>query len=118
MSRGSRSGAAVTGDVGPGDDPWATPRRCWRKCSDVEARPVVMHSIAWQYIPTDVRWRITEVIEAAGERATGAEPLAWVRYEPDEWDRRRAAVWLRTFPDGADGLVAHADYHGRWLSPR
>lgn len=82
-----------------------------------EGSAVVMHSIVWQYIPTALRWRITEVIEAAGERATNAEPLAWVRYEPDEWDRRRAAVWSRTFPDGADHLVAHVDYHGRWLAP-
>lgn len=82
-----------------------------------EGPAIVMHSIVWQYIPTEVRWRITEVIESAGERATSTEPLAWVRYEPDEWDRRRAAVWLRTFPDGADRLVAQVDYHGRWLAP-
>jgi hypothetical protein len=82
-----------------------------------EGPAVVMHSIVWQYIPTAVRWRITEAIEAAGALATGAEPLAWVRYEPDEWDRRRAAVWLRSFPGGADQLVAHVDYHGRWLAP-
>lgn len=79
---------------------------------------VVMHSIVWQYIPPALRWRITEVIEAVGEDATASEPLAWVRYEPDEWDRRRAAVWLRSFPGGADRLVAHVDYHGRWLAPR
>lgn len=118
VSRGSRSGAAVTGDVGPGDDPLGDTASVLEEVLRRGGPTVVMHSIAWQYIPTDVRWRITEVIEAAGERATGAEPLAWVRYEPDEWDRRRAAVWLRTFPDGADRLVAHADYHGRWLSPR
>ena len=76
-----------------------------------------MHSIVWQYVPTEVRWRITEAIEAAGSAATDEEPLAWVRYEPDEWDRRRAAVRLRRWPDGGDRLVAHVDYHGRWLAP-
>lgn len=78
---------------------------------------VVMHSIVWQYIPKEMRWAITTAIEAAGDRATVESPLAWIRYEPDEWNRARAAIWLRTWPDGGDRLVAHADYHGRWLSP-
>jgi hypothetical protein len=83
-----------------------------------DRRPtVVQHSVVWQYIPTGQRWRITAAMEAAGERATAGTPLAWVRYEPDEWDRTRAAVWLRTWPGGADRLVAHVDYHGRWLRP-
>ena len=64
-----------------------------------------------------MRWRITEVLERAGAAATAEDPLGWVRYEPDEWDRRRAAVWLRTWPHGGDRLVAHVDYHGRWLAP-
>jgi hypothetical protein len=78
---------------------------------------VVQHSIVWQYVPTGQRWRITSVLEAAGTAATAAAPLAWVRFEPDEWNRTRAAVWLRTWPGGGDRLVAHADYHGRWLAP-
>ncbi len=82
-----------------------------------EGATVVSHSIVWQYVPTDVRWRITEAIEEAGSQATDVAPLAWIRYEPDEWNRNRAAVWLRRWPDGGDRLVAHVDYHGRWLSP-
>jgi hypothetical protein len=83
-----------------------------------ERRPtIVQHSIVWQYVPTAVRWAVTAVIEQAGRAATDAAPLAWVRYEPDEWNRARAAVWLRTWPGGADRLVAHVDFHGRWLAP-
>ncbi len=78
---------------------------------------LVQHSIVWQYLPTDQRWRVTRELEAAGERATPGEPLAWVRYEPDEWDRTRAAIWLRRWPDGGDRLVAHVDFHGRWIRP-
>lgn len=78
---------------------------------------LVQHSIVWQYLPTDQRWRVTRVLEAAGERATSSEPLAWVRYEPDEWDRTRAAIWMRTWPDGGDRLVAQVDFHGRWIHP-
>ena len=83
-----------------------------------EQPTVIQQSIVWQYIPPELRWRITAVIEAAGHRATADTPLAWVRFEPDEWDRRRAAVWLRTWPTGADCLVAHVDYHGRWIAPQ
>jgi hypothetical protein len=78
---------------------------------------VVQQSIMWQYVPAELRWRITEVMEERGGQATEEAPLGWVRFEPDEWDRRRAAVWLRRWPGGADRLVAHVDYHGRWLSP-
>ncbi len=81
------------------------------------APTLVQHSIVWQYVPTDERWRITEVLERAGERATPAAPLAWLRYEPDEWDRRRAALWLRRWPGGGDRLLAHVDFHGRWIRP-
>jgi hypothetical protein len=78
---------------------------------------VVQHSIVWQYVPTDQRPGLTAAIEAAGRRATDDAPLVWIRYEPDEWDRTRAAVWARRWPGGADRLVAHADYHGRWFTP-
>jgi hypothetical protein len=78
---------------------------------------VVLHSIVWQYLPTAERWAVTEALESAGATATAESPLAWIRFEPDEWDRRRAAVWLRTWPDGTDRLVAHSDFHGRWLTP-
>lgn len=109
--------ASLHAEPGKHDDPKPDTAELLDAVLQREGPAVVMHSIVWQYIPTEVRWRITEVIEAAGERATRAEPLAWVRYEPDEWNRRRAAVWSRTFPDGADHLVAHVDYHGRWLAP-
>ena len=78
---------------------------------------VVQQSIMWQYVPVEQRWRITEVMEQRGERATDDAPLGWARFEPDEWDRRRAAVWLRRWPGGGDHLVAHVDYHGRWIAP-
>ncbi len=92
--------------------------------AEVLARPVgegtatiVQHSIVWQYIPTDQRAAVTAAIESAGERATAGEPVVWVCFEPDVWDRGRVAVWVRRWPGGGDRLVAHADYHGRWLTP-
>jgi len=88
-----------------------------RVLGEVHGPTLVQHSIVWQYLPTDQRWRVTRAIEATGERASSADPLAWVRYEPDEWDRTRAAIWLRRWPDGGDRLVAHVDFHGRWIRP-
>ncbi len=84
---------------------------------DGDGATIIQQSIMWQYVPTDMRWRITEVIESAAAGATVDAPLAWIRFEPDEWDRRRASIWLRTWPDGGDRLVAHVDYHGRWIAP-
>ncbi|MCB1270568.1 MAG: DUF2332 domain-containing protein [Microthrixaceae bacterium] len=78
---------------------------------------VVMHSIVWQYVPPETRWAITRTIEEHGESASATAPLVWVRFEPDQWDRRRAAVWVRSFPSGSDRLAAHVDYHGRWVEP-
>lgn len=99
-------------------------RRTADVLADVLRRPaapgaatIVQHSIVWQYIPTDQRPEVTAAIEAAGERADRDAPLVWVRFEPDEWDRTRVAVWVRTWPAGGDRLVAHGDFHGRWIAP-
>ena len=82
------------------------------------SRPtMVFQSIMWQYVPTAERWPITRAIEAAGERATKAAPLVRVSFEPDEFRRDRAAVQLRCWPGGSGTLLAHADYHGRWVQP-
>ncbi|MEZ5372723.1 MAG: DUF2332 domain-containing protein [Microthrixaceae bacterium] len=78
---------------------------------------MVFQSIMWQYVPTAARWPITRAIEEAGERATEAAPLVRVTFEPDEFRRDRVAVQLRRWPGGSGTLLAHADYHGRWVQP-
>lgn len=103
----------LTAGVSPDDDTAALLAATLARGGPV----VVQHSIVWQYVPTEMRWRITEAFEEAGAAATDDDPVAWVRFEPDEWDRRRAAVWMRRWPGGSDRLVAHVDYHGRWISP-
>ncbi len=104
VATGSRTTAAVL------DDELEQP-------AEAGVATVVQHSIVWQYVPVDERPAIAAVIERRGRDATPDSPLVWVRYEPDEWDRTRAAVWVRCWPAGGDRLVAHADYHGRWLAP-
>ncbi len=110
------AGSAGPGSGGPGDLADALETLLSEPLPDGRLR-AVMHSIVWQYVPRSVRWRVTAAVEAAGERSSPDRPLAWVRFETDEWDRRRAAVWVRTWPGGADRLVAHADFHGRWIWP-
>lgn len=115
---------APTGDPGPeadesrsGAPQLSDTAEALRSALDTDGARAVQHSIVWQYIPTALRWKLTNVIEEAGRSSTSASPLAWIRYEPDEWNRTRAAIWLRTWPGGSDRLVAHVDFHGRWIAP-
>ena len=52
---------------------------------------------------------LREVIHAAGERATGAAPLAWLRMEPAG---ERAELRLTTWPGGEERVLGTAGYHG------
>jgi hypothetical protein len=85
------------------------------ECSDGVAT-VVFHSVVWWYIPEAERARITRAMEAAGERATRAAPLAWLRMEGAVLEE--AELRLRLWPDGEDTLLARVHWHGaelRWL---
>jgi hypothetical protein len=78
---------------------------------------VVVHSIVLQYLPRNARDRFRAVIAAAGRRATGAAPLAWLRMEPGG---DRAELRLTMWPHGDERLLATAGYHGRpiwWGDP-
>jgi hypothetical protein len=77
---------------------------------------VVMHSVAFQYFDADSQKRVTARIEAAGEQASAAAPLAWLRYELDP-EAGRPSLRLRTWP-GGEQLLAWTHPHGRsvhWL---
>ena len=78
---------------------------------------VVFHSVFWGYMTDLDRERVTTALEAAGDRATTTEPLAWLRMEPgpDQTD-----VTLTTWPGGDERVIARAGYHGRpvkWNAP-
>lgn len=77
---------------------------------------VVMHSVAFQYFDSESQKRVTERIEAAGERASAAAPLAWLRFEKEPGEDRHS-LRLRTWP-GGERLLAWTHPHGRsvqWL---
>jgi hypothetical protein len=78
---------------------------------------VVMHSVAFQYFDPDSQKRVSDRIEAAGERASAKAPLAWLRFEKEPGEGRHS-LRLRTWPGGEE-LLAWAHPHGHlihWLS--
>ena len=73
---------------------------------------VVMHSIVWQYVPTDQQDRVTAAIEAAGARATAERALAWIAVEANRNTHRHELI-VRYWPGGSDGkLLAISHPHG------
>jgi hypothetical protein len=75
---------------------------------------VVFHSIVMQYVDAAERERVSELIAAAGARATERAPVARLALEPGgDLAELRLTVW----PGGAERVLAHAGYHGepvRW----
>lgn len=70
---------------------------------------VVFHSIFWGYVPRPEQERIERALAAAGGRATGGAPLAWLRMEPGG---EQTEVRLTTWPGGEERVLAAAGYHG------
>jgi hypothetical protein len=89
-------------------------RRLAEVCEGVTT--VVFHSIVWQYLDDESRARVEELLLEAGERASSAAPLAWLRMEPG---RGQADVRLKLWPGGTDEVIAVAGFHGNpvtWLA--
>jgi hypothetical protein len=78
------------------------------------AATVLFHSIVWQYLPRETRDRVAAAIARGGRRAAPDSPLAWLRMEPAA-DRAHAELRLTLRPGADERLLAHADYHGRWV---
>ena len=79
---------------------------------------VVYHSIVLQYLPRPTFERMRSAIEAAGARATADAPVCWLRMEPAG---EVADVRLRSWPGGAETVLATTGYHGppvTWSSAR
>ena len=74
---------------------------------------IVMHSVAFQYFGADSQRRLSERIFAAGEQASAAAPLVWLRFEKEAGEERYS-LRLRTWPGGEE-LLAYAHPHGHWM---
>lgn len=75
---------------------------------------VVFHSIVWQYLPTSTRDAMRTALAAAGELATTAQPLCWLRMEPATPEH--ADLQLTTWPGGQEEHLADVGYHGADVS--
>ncbi|WP_379922036.1 DUF2332 domain-containing protein [Erythrobacter sp. R86502] len=80
------------------------------KPQDAGTTRMLMHSIVWQYLPTDQQGRVTAAMEAAGAHATSDRPLAWVKVEADR-SVHRHKLTVRHWPDGA------SEVHLAWSHP-
>ena len=71
---------------------------------------VLMHSIAWQYMPDTVQTRITRAMETAGQSASVQSPLAWLSFELSP--QGTADLRLRLWPHAPDWqTLAHSNPH-------
>lgn len=78
---------------------------------------VVFHSVVWPYLAESERHAVTALIENAGQRATAAAPLAWLRMEPGA---EEAEVRLRIYPGLEECMIARCGFHSpavRWAAP-
>ena len=70
---------------------------------------VVFHSIVIRYLSAVERRQVEARIRAAGESATEAAPLAWLRMEPAG---DLAELRLSTWPGGEERRLGACGYHG------
>ncbi len=76
---------------------------------------VLMHSIVWQYVPSDQQDRIVRAMEAHGAKATPHRPLAWIALEADR-TLLNHGLRVRYWPGGEEAtLLAAAHAHGAWV---
>jgi hypothetical protein len=76
---------------------------------------VLYHSVMWQYMPPGNQAAIRASLERAGDRATSAAPLAWLRLEPlasASGFELRMSLW----PGGREFQLAVAHPHGSSVS--
>ena len=77
----------------------------------------VFHSMVLQYLSAEDRRVATDLIAAAGSRATAERPLAWVSFE---WTPARTEVqlWLTCWPSGEARHLATCHPYGAWIDWR
>jgi hypothetical protein len=76
---------------------------------------VFYHSVMWQYMPPGTQAAIQASLERAGDRATNAAPLAWLRLEPfasASGFELRMTLW----PGAREFRLAVAHPHGSSVS--
>jgi hypothetical protein len=72
---------------------------------------VIYHTIFWTYLLPDAQARITSAIHSAGQAATAAAPLAWLRFELTDF-HSHPRLLLSLWPGPQDLHLADAQAHG------
>jgi hypothetical protein len=75
---------------------------------------VLFHSIVWQYLAPVTKARIEARLEAAGERASAAAPIAWLRLEKLE-TVEGYGLDLTLWPGRQIIRLAQVHGHGAWV---
>lgn len=106
-----RAAIAVTQEVSPAVD--HAEAVAWVREQLDEPVPgvatIVSHSILRQYLSDDQDRQLAAEIDRAGARSTPDAPVAWLRLEPDRSSGISGpVVKLKTYPDGADRLLARS----------
>lgn len=77
---------------------------------------IVMHSVFWQYLPSDTQNRIEAAIQKAGVSATTENPFGWLSFEPDPPAISPMQLRLRLWPSGEALHLAACHPHGASIS--
>ncbi|GLQ87620.1 DUF2332 domain-containing protein [Dyella flagellata] len=77
----------------------------------VGAATVIYHTIFWTYLAPAAQRRVESLLQAAGETATAAAPLAWLRLEIDDF-QRHPRLLLSLWPGPQNLNLADAQAHG------
>lgn len=75
---------------------------------------VVYHSSVWLYIGADEQQEIRALLQQRGARATGENPLAWLRHEDGEV-AGSVEIRLCVWPPGEERLLGYGHPHGRFV---
>ena len=70
---------------------------------------VLMHSLVYCYLPAEAQQKITDHMQALGDKATPDNPLAWVSYELN--DKNHTELSLRIWPGAEERIVADGHPH-------
>jgi hypothetical protein len=77
----------------------------------------IFHSMVLQYLSSEGRKAVTDLMAAAGKRATKTRPLAWISFE---WaaDRSKVQLSLTLWPTGETQQLALCHPYGAWIKWR
>jgi hypothetical protein len=74
---------------------------------------MLVHTIVWQYMPSETQKRVAAAIDSAAAAATEETPFAHFAFEPDGADgtgRMTLTIW----PGGRTETLGRAHFHGRF----